>query len=327
MSVLIKIRDLSSKYDISARTLRYYEDIGLISSTRSDDYAYRLYDEDAVKRLEQILILRKLNISIKDIKLVFSASSSDVVLDVLGKKVTDIDNELALLHELKEIVLDFIHQIRNADFQKDSDVRLLYDKAKVIETQLENADYRGNPSSVKRFLDVTEQLKKDPEVRIVKINPFRAFSSGLATTDVLMGAFNAWQQAHNHLVKRLIYGAPDFLGYDDDARGEWIWAIEDWVTEQDTAPYQIVNFEGGLYAAAISMDNDNESGERVYNSIRRWIDSSGFELDEGPGREGPGRRTVFHMLNPIEEINQALGYQQLDIYVPIRIPDTGELLL
>jgi hypothetical protein len=62
--------------------------MGLITSTRSDDYAYRLYDEAAVKRLEQILILRKLNISIKDIQRIFNTSGSEVVLEVLGKKST-----------------------------------------------------------------------------------------------------------------------------------------------------------------------------------------------------------------------------------------------
>ena len=67
MHELVKITDMTGRYDITARTLRYYEDIGLLASTRSDDYAYRLYDEAAVQRLEQILILRKLNISIKDI--------------------------------------------------------------------------------------------------------------------------------------------------------------------------------------------------------------------------------------------------------------------
>lgn len=49
MAELLKIREVSSKYDISARALRYYEDMGLISSTRSRDYAYRLYDEQAMK--------------------------------------------------------------------------------------------------------------------------------------------------------------------------------------------------------------------------------------------------------------------------------------
>ena len=64
MNDLIKIRDVSSKYGISPRALRYYEDVGLITSTRTDNYAYRLYDKNAIKRLEQILILIKLKVLI-----------------------------------------------------------------------------------------------------------------------------------------------------------------------------------------------------------------------------------------------------------------------
>lgn len=67
---------------------------------------------------------------------------------MLGKKVGDIDEEISLLHELKEIVLDFIRQIEKADFGKDSDVKLLYEKAKEIKTQLVNVDYNGNPAAV-----------------------------------------------------------------------------------------------------------------------------------------------------------------------------------
>ncbi|PKM61378.1 MAG: hypothetical protein CVU97_07185 [Firmicutes bacterium HGW-Firmicutes-21] len=164
MNELIKIRDVSVKYDISARTLRYYEDMGLLTSTRSDDYAYRLYDEAAVQRLEQILILRKLNISIKDIGRIFNTSGSEVVLEVLGKKVDAIDEEVSLLHELKEIVLDFIRQIEQADFGKESDVKLLYKKAKEIETQIVNVDYESNPGAVNRLLEVTEKLAVTPDI-------------------------------------------------------------------------------------------------------------------------------------------------------------------
>ena len=97
MNELIKVRDVTLRYDISARALKYYEDAGLISSTRRDDYAYRMYDEEAIKRLEQILILRKLNISIKDIQRIFNASGSDVVLEILEKKARHIDEEVVLL--------------------------------------------------------------------------------------------------------------------------------------------------------------------------------------------------------------------------------------
>jgi DNA-binding transcriptional MerR regulator len=168
MGELIKIREMSLQYGISARALKYYEEMGLITSTRSDDYAYRLYDDSAVQRLEQILILRKLNISIKDIQRIFNTVGSDVVLEVLGKKVNAIDEEVALLHELKEIVLDFIRQIEQADFGKESDVKLLYEKAKEIENQIINVDYDGNSANVNRLLDVTEKLnKKIPDVMVV----------------------------------------------------------------------------------------------------------------------------------------------------------------
>jgi DNA-binding transcriptional MerR regulator/uncharacterized glyoxalase superfamily protein PhnB len=193
MNNLIKIKDMSSKYDISARTLRYYEDMGLITSTRSDDYAYRLYDDNAVQRLEQILVLRKLNISIKDIQRIFSTSGSEVVLDVLGKKVNAIDDEISLLHELKEIVLDFIRQIEQSDFGKESDVKLLYEKAKEIETQLVNVDYDGNAANVNRLLEVTEKLSMTPE--IVKKHSYFYLIFNLGSIDAVIDACELYCEA------------------------------------------------------------------------------------------------------------------------------------
>lgn len=118
---------------------------------------YRLYDDENLRRLEQILILRKLNISIKDIQRIFNTSGSEVVLEVLSKKVDAIDEEVSLLHELKKIVLEFIHQIERSDFGKESDVKLLYAKAKEIEAQIINVDYEGNPSNVNRLLAAAEK--------------------------------------------------------------------------------------------------------------------------------------------------------------------------
>jgi hypothetical protein len=101
---------------------------------------------------------------------VFDSPGSNVVLEVLDKKVNDIDDEVALLHELKDIVLEFIRQIKDADFSNDGDVKLLYEKAKDIEAQLVNVDYNGNKSAreqqtnVNRLLEVTGKLEKSPDV-------------------------------------------------------------------------------------------------------------------------------------------------------------------
>ncbi|WP_429146439.1 MerR family transcriptional regulator [Anaerotaenia torta] len=313
MNELVKIRDVSVKYDISARTLRYYEDMGLITSTRSKDYAYRLYDEASVKRLEQILILRKLNISIKDIQRIFHTSGSEIVLEVLGKKVNDIDEEVALLHELKEIVLEFIRQIQQADFGKESDINFLYKKAKEIETQIVNVDYNGNPSTVKRLLEVTEKLdNKIPDIMIVRIHRFRAVTSGLMTFDELFGGgFGPWQEAHNHLFKPVIFDSPDFL-YGKDGKAEWIWAIKDEVTETDTHPYKIIEYTGGLYAVAVSVDGDGESHDRVRSKMEKWLEGTNFIIDSD-------RELMGHMIYVDDEIKEGLGYHQMNLYAPIKL--------
>ncbi len=192
MTDLVKIREVTERYNIPARTLRYYEDMGLIESARVADYAYRLYDQRALKRLEQILILRKPNISIKDIQLIFQAAGSDTVLDVLGRKVEDINHEVALLRDLRDIILEFIEQIRKMDFSSDSDVKLLYERAATVETRIEKIPYEGNASKVNRLFDISEKLKKAPEVRLVQINPFKAFTSGADTIENVMGPFQEW---------------------------------------------------------------------------------------------------------------------------------------
>ena len=316
MNELFKIKDVTGKYDISARTLRYYEDMGLITSIRSDDYAYRMYDDAAVQQLEQILILRKLSISIKDIRRIFNTSGSEVVLEVLGKKVEAIDEEVSLLHELREIVLAFIRQIKQADFSKESDVKLLYEKAKEIETQIVHVDYNGNPSTVNRLLEVTEKLdNKVPDIMIVRIPKFRAVTSGLLTFEELFfGDFGSWQEAHGHLFKPIIFDSPDFLS-GKDGKVTWIWALKDEVTEDDTHPYEIIEYSGGLYAVAVSVDGDGESHNRVRSKTEKWLESTNFIIDND-------RELMGHMIYVDDEIKEGLGYHQMNLYAPIKLKIT-----
>ncbi len=324
MSNLIKIKEVSSKYDITARTLRYYEDMGLLSSTRSDDYAYRMYDENAVKRLEQILILRKMNISIKDIQRVFNTSSSDVVLEVLGKKVQSIDDEVALLHELKEIVLDFIREIEQVNFGEESDIKLLYNKAKEIESQLISIDYIGKPSNINRLIEVTDKLNdKIPDIMVVKIPEFKALTCGDQPWGEMFKEggymYQLWQKCH--LYQNVIFDCFDFLLYKDD-QAEWICAVKDGVTNTDVSPFDLIDFPGGLYAMAVSIDEDNESIQKVEDKVRRWIESTNFEFDNG-------RSVMFNMPylyedgrdSAYKDIEKGLGYKQMQRYFPIKLKE------
>lgn len=315
MSELIKIREMSVKYDISARALKYYEDMGLLASTRSEDYAYRMYDEAAVKRLEQILILRKLNISIKDIQRIFDAPDSEVVLEVLGKKVNVIDEEVSLLHELKSIVMEFIEQIKKADFAKDADVKLLYEKAQEIEGQLVNVEYNGNPANVNRLLEITDKLdKKVPDVMIMRMPKFLALTSQyqnfgeLFNEDCLM----FWMGEHRGMEKSVILDCADFLCRRRDGKFRWLYGVQESVKEIETAPYEVIEFEGGLYASAVCIDGDDDSIMKVESKILKWLEGTNFILDSE-------RDIMGNMTYNDDEIKKGLGYEQLQRYMPIKL--------
>ncbi|MCL2704235.1 MAG: MerR family transcriptional regulator [Defluviitaleaceae bacterium] len=323
MQNLIKIKDVSNKYDITARTLRYYEDMGLISSTRSDDYAYRMYDENAIRKLEQILILRKLNISIKDIQRIFNTSGSEVVIGVLEKKVQNIDDEVALLHELKGIVTEFIREIERVNFADNSDIKLLYDKAKEIETQFVNVDYIGKPSNINRLMEITEKLdKKIPDVIIVRIPEFRAVTSGCGKWDEWGKLMDwAWQEGRHNYFRDVIFDCADFL-IRKEGMFEYIMAVKDNITAAETSPFEIIEFTGGLYALAMSINDDDESIHKVEDKICKWLKTTNFEYDESRGIMGQ-----MPYLNESEddEIKKGLGYFQLARYVPIRLKDGNNL--
>lgn len=313
MDGLIKIREVSLKYDISARALKYYEDMGLLQSTKSDDYAYRLYDENACRRLEQILVLRKLNIKVKDIQRIFRSNSTDIVLEVLSQKVNDIDDEVALLHELKDIVLDFIKQIEKFDFHNDNDVKLLYEKARKVEQQLVNVDYGGNPSTVKRLVDVVEKLEKKPDVRIVELPKCRMITSGNGEKETLKRFDKLWTKLDMKRKDRFF--PRDFMWWDEGSKTTiWWYAVEDWVTETDAGEFELFDFEGGFYAAAICRQDDFSDGTRVYEGIKAWVaEHETFELDERSGHYH-----LWHVVG-VPATDKGLGYRQLEIFVPVKL--------
>lgn len=67
-SLALKVGDLAQKTGISVRTLHYYDEIGLLSPSQRTEAGYRLYSEDDILRLQQIVSLRQIGFSLKKIR-------------------------------------------------------------------------------------------------------------------------------------------------------------------------------------------------------------------------------------------------------------------
>lgn len=67
------ISKLAEMAGVSTRTLRYYDDCGLLPSRRNSTNDYRLYGQEEVQRLQQILFYRELGCSLEEIKQILAA--------------------------------------------------------------------------------------------------------------------------------------------------------------------------------------------------------------------------------------------------------------
>ncbi|WP_168120850.1 MerR family transcriptional regulator [Paenibacillus sp. HB172176] len=68
MKRLWKVGDLAKLTGLTVRTLRFYDQIGLFSPSSQTDSGHRLYDEGDLSRLQQILSLKELGLSLEEIK-------------------------------------------------------------------------------------------------------------------------------------------------------------------------------------------------------------------------------------------------------------------
>jgi DNA-binding transcriptional MerR regulator len=71
------VHEVSRMSGVTIRTLRYYDRIGLLRPAARTEAGYRLYDEAALMRLLRILLLKELEIPLKDVKRLLQLSDAE----------------------------------------------------------------------------------------------------------------------------------------------------------------------------------------------------------------------------------------------------------
>ena len=83
---MMTIGELSALTHVSIRTLRHYDQIGLLKPSRVTEAGYRQYDESALQRLHTILLFRELEFPLADIARIIDAPGFDPI-DALGRQI------------------------------------------------------------------------------------------------------------------------------------------------------------------------------------------------------------------------------------------------
>ena len=99
------IQQVAKKLNITTRTIRHYEDLGIIKSDRLENN-YRVYDEKNYDKLKFLVRARNLGFSLKECKELIklfenNTRQSSLVREIAKKKLNDLKLQIKELENLK----------------------------------------------------------------------------------------------------------------------------------------------------------------------------------------------------------------------------------
>lgn len=109
--VCVKIYQVEELVGITKKNIRFYEDEGLLNPDRNPENGYREYSLKDVKQLEKIKLLRKLDVSLENIRLMMKGKMSfeeamNNQIAELEKKQKDAELMVQFCHKMKTEISD-----------------------------------------------------------------------------------------------------------------------------------------------------------------------------------------------------------------------------
>src|SRR6266849_7720272 len=109
---LFTIEQVATRTGFTKRTLRYYEEVGLLPPTDRTEGNYRRYSEADIQRLERIKNLRDLlGFSLTDIRKVLEAEDERGQIKVAYQHETEVAAKIAQLDRADELIRGQLHLI------------------------------------------------------------------------------------------------------------------------------------------------------------------------------------------------------------------------
>ena len=321
---LMTISQVSDRFAVSTRTLRYYEQIGLLESRRLADYAYRTYDANALERLRAILILRRLRIPLRQIHTLLAGSPDSDLLRTFHEKRQELDEEIRDLEELRGTLSALITRIGSVTKRTFPPVQDLLQDDRLRDLL---------------FADVYESTcepERTPERKVPAMNPFKLNDVRILTLPPCTVAASHFigPDPEQHVTgeietfvrdTRLWERFPELrsfgFNHPNPSASSETYGYELWVTVPEDmdipAPLERKTFAGGLYAAHMIPFGQFQE----WNSLMDWVRQSA-EYAENTREDGGA--CMYGLLE--EHINFVAhmrdGYTmddlQLDLLCPVR---------
>lgn len=189
------VKEISKITGISIRTLRYYDEIGLLKPARVTEAGYRLYDDQELEKLQEILFYKELEIPLSDIKKIMENPEYDKqkALAVQKSLLEQKRNRLNGIIELIDDVMKGVNKMSFGAFTEE-DVKKIIDHSLEIQSQESLNAIIEQFGSLENYRASMEENLKDESraAELIKIygSKDKAVEASLAAT----GNMNELQQ-------------------------------------------------------------------------------------------------------------------------------------
>jgi len=255
---------------MTSKTLRYYERVGLLEAKRADNNNYRYYDESEVERIKQIMILRKMQISIKDIIRIYKNTDMSTVVEVFVNRINAIDEEIGALSELKRITNDFLQVMLKNGITKISALPILYEQ---MERQLGILD-KHKTINYSELSSLSDKLTKPFEPSILSLPTMRVLSS--VRHDGISDPNGFWRWIQTKAIPQGEPGKHEQFEFQIEADDVFILKVsDDFINEGEYSDYIFI---GGLFAAA-NVYLDEDLGACFRSLVKDFVSNKYYQVD------------------------------------------------
>ncbi|MDD9313707.1 MerR family DNA-binding protein [Cytobacillus firmus] len=116
------ISELAAMFDISSRTIRYYEEIGMLTSENRDSLTKQRYTNRERRRLKMILRGKKLGFGLQEIREMIELYESNPegeaeksrIIAFADSKLREIEEQIMQLQMLREDILTYKEKYENS---------------------------------------------------------------------------------------------------------------------------------------------------------------------------------------------------------------------
>jgi len=118
----MRIREAAERSGVSAPTIRYYEQLGLLGSLARTGAGYRVFDEHAVRQLVFLRKARELGFSLEDCRELLdlvtapnrgTAANAARKREVAVRRLAEIDEQIAELGRVRKLIELHIETLRD----------------------------------------------------------------------------------------------------------------------------------------------------------------------------------------------------------------------